>query len=103
MQFGAFYSLVVIAHLHIYGERYVDLLIGHIDPQIFLLMDCFCFNVQMSKQEDPWNAIMSGAATGGILAARAGMKAAGKSALAGGVILAAIEGLNIVVVSGAVT
>ena len=42
---------------------------------------------------------MSGAATGGILAARAGMKAAGKSALAGGVILAAIEGLNIVVVS----
>lgn len=50
-------------------------------------------------QEDPWNAIMSGAATGGILAARAGMKAAGKSALVGGVILAAIEGLNIVVVS----
>lgn len=40
---------------------------------------------------------MSGAATGGILAARAGMKAAGKSALVGGVILAAIEGLNIVV------
>lgn len=28
-------------------------------------------------QEDPWNAIASGAATGGILAARAGMKAAG--------------------------
>lgn len=51
-------------------------------------------------QEDPWNAIMSGAATGGILAARAGMKAAGKSALVGGVILAAIEGLNILVVSG---
>ena len=47
-------------------------------------------------QEDPWNAILSGAATGGILAARAGLKAAGKSALVGGVILAAIEGLNIV-------
>lgn len=42
---------------------------------------------------------MSGAATGGILAARAGIKAAGKSALVGGVILAAIEGLNILVVS----
>lgn len=42
---------------------------------------------------------MSGAATGGILAARAGLKAAGKSALVGGVILAAIEGLNILVVS----
>ena len=42
---------------------------------------------------------MSGAATGGILAARAGLKAAGKSALVGGVILAAIEGLNLLVVS----
>jgi import inner membrane translocase subunit TIM17 len=42
---------------------------------------------------------MSGAATGGVLAARAGIKAAGRSALAGGVILAAIEGLNIMVVS----
>lgn len=52
-----------------------------------------------AQQEDPWNAIMSGAATGGILAARAGIKAAGKSALVGGVILAAIEGLNILVVS----
>jgi hypothetical protein len=51
------------------------------------------------SQEDPWNAIISGAATGGILAARAGAKAAGKSALVGGVILAAIEGLNILVVS----
>jgi hypothetical protein len=38
---------------------------------------------------------MSGAVTGGILAARAGLKAAGKNALAGGVILAAIEGFNI--------
>jgi mitochondrial import inner membrane translocase subunit TIM17 len=42
---------------------------------------------------------MSGAATGGILAIRAGVKAAGKSALAGGLILAAIEGLNILLVS----
>lgn len=40
---------------------------------------------------------MAGAATGGVLAARAGLKAAGRSALAGGVILAAIEGLNILV------
>lgn len=49
------------------------------------------------SQEDVWNAIFSGAATGGLLAARAGLKASGKSALVGGVILAAIEGLNIVV------
>lgn len=51
--------------------------------------------MQYKSQEDPWNAIISGAATGGILAARAGMKAAGKSAMVGGVILAAIEGLNV--------
>jgi len=49
----------------------------------------------MTFQEDPWNAIGSGAATGGILAARAGLKAASKSAAVGGVILAAIEGLNV--------
>lgn len=50
----------------------------------------------MTLQEDAWNAIISGAATGGILAARAGVKAAARSGLAGGAILAAIEGLNIV-------
>ena len=43
-----------------------------------------------------WNAILSGTATGGVLAARAGWKAAGKSALFGGLALAAIEGLNLV-------
>lgn len=47
-------------------------------------------------QEDPWNAIISGAATGGILAIRAGPKAAARNAIAGGAILAAIEGLNLV-------
>lgn len=57
---------------------------------------CDCTFTYLRKKEDPWNAIMSGAATGGILAARAGLKAAGKSALVGGVILAAIEGLNLV-------
>ena len=40
---------------------------------------------------------MSGAATGGLLAARAGMKSAASSAVMGGIILAAIEGLNIAV------
>lgn len=48
-------------------------------------------------QEDPWNAILSGAATGAILAARAGVKQAAKSGAIGGILLAAIEGLNIVV------
>jgi mitochondrial import inner membrane translocase subunit TIM17 len=60
---------------------------------------CDCTFTYVRKKEDPWNAIMSGAATGGILAIRAGVKAAGKSALAGGLILAAIEGLNILLVS----
>lgn len=40
---------------------------------------------------------MSGAATGGILALRAGPKTAGKNALVGGVLLALIEGLGIAV------
>jgi hypothetical protein len=60
---------------------------------------CDCTITAIRRKEDPWNAIASGAATGGILAARAGLKAAGRSAVVGGVILAAIEGLNIVVVS----
>ena len=38
---------------------------------------------------------MSGFLTGGVLAIRAGPKIAGKNALAGGVILAMIEGLNV--------
>lgn len=58
---------------------------------------CDCTFTYYRKKEDPWNAILSGAATGGILAARAGIKAAGRSALVGGVILAAIEGLNLVI------
>jgi len=63
-----------------------------------MLFSCFdCSFTYLRKKEDPWNAIMSGAATGGLLAARAGLKAAGKNALVGGVILAAIEGLQIVI------
>lgn len=62
------------------------------------LFSCFdCSFTYMRKKEDPWNAILSGAATGGLLAARAGPKVAAKNAAVGGVILAAIEGLNIVV------
>ena len=62
-----------------------------------MLFSCFdCTFTHIRKKEDPWNAIMSGAATGGLLAARAGLKAAGKNAAVGGVILAAIEGLQIV-------
>ena len=62
------------------------------------LFSCFdCSFTYLRKKEDPWNAIMSGAATGGLLAARAGIKVAAKNAVVGGVILAAIEGLNVMV------
>ncbi|KAI4459862.1 mitochondrial import inner membrane translocase subunit tim-17 [Holotrichia oblita] len=45
--------------------------------------------------EDPWNSIISGAATGGILAARNGLPAMAGSAFIGGVLLALIEGVGI--------
>lgn len=59
----------------------------------FSIFDCSIAHIR--KKEDPWNAIMSGFLTGGVLAIRAGPKVAGKNALAGGVILAVIEGLNV--------
>jgi hypothetical protein len=48
-----------------------------------------------SSQEDPWNSIISGAATGGILAARAGPRAMASAAAVGGILLALIEGMGI--------
>lgn len=56
-----------------------------------------CTLTHLRRKEDPWNSIMSGAATGGLLAIRAGPKAAGKNALIGGVLLALIEGLGILI------
>ena len=38
-------------------------------------------------QEDPWNSIMAGAATGGVLQLRTGLRSAAKSAAFGGVLL----------------
>jgi import inner membrane translocase subunit TIM17 len=62
------------------------------------LFSCFdCSFTYLRKKEDPWNAIISGAATGGLLAARAGPKVAAKNAAFGGIILAAIEGLNVMI------
>ena len=48
-------------------------------------------------QEDPWNSIISGATTGGVLAARAGPKAMASAAVVGGVLLALIEGMGIMI------
>ncbi|XP_068155518.1 probable mitochondrial import inner membrane translocase subunit Tim17 3 [Drosophila tropicalis] len=51
-----------------------------------------CAMVTYRQREDSWNSIVSGAATGGILAARNGLKAMANSALVGGLVLAMIEG-----------
>jgi len=60
------------------------------------LFACFdCSITAVRQKEDPWNSIISGAATGGILAARAGPRAMGTSALVGGVLLGLIEGMGI--------
>lgn len=56
---------------------------------------CDCTLTAIRQKEDPWNSIMSGAATGGLLAARAGPKAATQAAAVGGVLLALIEGMGI--------
>lgn len=49
----------------------------------------------MRQREDPWNSIISGALTGGVLAARGGPGAALRSAIVGGILLALIEGMGI--------
>ncbi|KAG0492966.1 hypothetical protein HPP92_006037 [Vanilla planifolia] len=54
-----------------------------------------CTMVYVRQKEDPWNSIIAGAATGGLLSMRQGAAAAGRSAIFGGVILALIEGAGI--------
>lgn len=56
---------------------------------------CDCSLTAIRQKEDPWNSIISGAATGGVLAARAGPRAMAQSAVVGGVLLALIEGMGI--------
>ena len=54
-----------------------------------------CSMVYIRQKEDPWNSIISGAATGGFLQMRQGLRASSRSALFGGVLLALIEGAGI--------
>jgi mitochondrial import inner membrane translocase subunit TIM17 len=56
---------------------------------------CDCTLTAIRQKEDPWNSIISGAATGGVLAARAGPRAMASAAVVGGVLLALIEGMGI--------
>uniref|UniRef100_A0A0C9RLZ5 TSA: Wollemia nobilis Ref_Wollemi_Transcript_11682_1458 transcribed RNA sequence n=1 Tax=Wollemia nobilis TaxID=56998 RepID=A0A0C9RLZ5_9CONI len=54
-----------------------------------------CSMVYVRQKEDPWNSIIAGAATGGFLQMRQGPRAAARSAMFGGVLLALIEGAGI--------
>ena len=62
---------------------------------VFSSFDCTLAYAR--QRDDPWNAIGSGFLTGGVLAARAGLRASAQSALVGGVLLALIEGLSITI------
>ncbi|XP_045799506.1 mitochondrial import inner membrane translocase subunit TIM17-2-like [Trifolium pratense] len=54
-----------------------------------------CSMVYIRKKEDPWNSILSAAATGGLLSMRRGFAASAKSAAFGAVLLGLIEGTGI--------
>eukprot|EP00891_Asterochloris_glomerata_P002012 jgi/Astpho2/2012/gw1.00038.418.1_t len=60
---------------------------------LFSTFDCTL--VALRRKEDPWNSIAAGALTGGFLQLRMGAKSAARSAAFGGVLLAMIEGLGI--------
>jgi len=60
-----------------------------------LFASCDCTLTSIRQKEDPWNSIISGAVTGGLLASRAGPQAMASSAAVGGVLLALIEGFGI--------
>ncbi|XP_059519690.1 mitochondrial import inner membrane translocase subunit Tim17-B-like [Myotis daubentonii] len=60
---------------------------------LFSTIDCGL--VRMRGKEDPWNSITSGALTGAVLAARSGPLAMMGSAMMGGILLALIEGVGI--------
>ncbi|KAG0258305.1 translocase of the inner membrane [Mortierella polycephala] len=62
---------------------------------LFSTFDCGMKGIR--QKEDPWNSIASGFLTGGVLAARGGPKVAMTSAALGGIFLAVIEGLGVVI------
>lgn len=58
-----------------------------------------CMMIWYRKKDDPWNAIVSGFVTGGVLAIRGGANLAFKNAMMGGLILGLIEGITIIITS----
>ncbi|XP_015361940.2 mitochondrial import inner membrane translocase subunit Tim17-B isoform X2 [Marmota marmota marmota] len=61
----------------------------------FLFSTVDCGLVQLRGREDPWNSITNGAVTGAVLAARSGPLAMVGSAMMGGILLALVEGVSI--------
>jgi len=61
-----------------------------------LFSTCDCAIARYRMKEDPYNSIMSGALTGGIIALRAGPRAIARNALMGAILLGLIEGAGIV-------
>jgi import inner membrane translocase subunit TIM17 len=59
---------------------------------VFSSIDCLM--IYYRQKDDPWNAVVSGFMTGGILAIRGGLSMAFKNAFIGGAILLLIEGVS---------
>lgn len=60
---------------------------------LFSTFDCTLQAVR--HKEDPWNSIAAGALSGGVLSIRSGLRPALQNAAAGGILLALIEGIGI--------
>ena len=56
-----------------------------------------CMMLYYRQVDDPWNAIVSGFITGGVLAFRSGPQAAFKNAMIGGIMLTLIEGVTVMI------
>lgn len=52
---------------------------------------CDCTLVYVRQKEDPWNSILSGAATGGILSLRQGFRSAIRSSMHGAILFALLN------------
>lgn len=55
-----------------------------------------CLMIYLRQKDDPFNAVISGFVTGGVLAIRGGANLAFKNAMIGGGILFLIEGVSII-------
>ena len=58
-----------------------------------------CLMIYLRQKDDPWNAVMAGFITGGVLAIRGGLNQAFKNAVLGGLILGLIEGASTLISS----